>query len=441
MTADTRGDVYLAGRVFVGGYSPQYGRFVRKLDSAGRILWTASENTPDLPSTSISAIAVDEAGQTFVTGTFGGVWRPSGGWQYGTNTLSALGWADLYLAKFGAGGSLLWVVRAGGDNPNWTDQASSLAVDQQGNVILTGTLGQLVPSASPGHFVAKFDSAGRMTWVSQTGGAAGNYGTAIGLDVNNNIYVAGYFYGQADFGTNRIYSRGYTDLFVAKYDTAGNTLWVKQGGGNWDFNQYSSPQDVPNGIAVGRAGDVYLTGQFRGPSQMGNFQIASEGLEDVFIARLGVSPLIDTQPDSDAVVLGQPVTLSIRASGSSPLSYQWLKDGLPIAGATNAAYAVANIQTNDAGLYRVVVSNEFGSVTSAQATLIVNTEGVAFSLYAGVTIVGHIGKTYQVRYATDLSQPTWTALTNITLSAPTQLWFDLEPALRTRRYYSVLPVP
>src|SRR5262245_19074553 len=141
--------------------------------------------------------------------------------RYGTNNLTALARGDLYLAKIDAGGTLLWAVRAGGDNDNFPEQVSSLGVDQQGNAILTGTLG-------PGHFVTKFDSEGRMVWTSQTGGAAGNNGTAIALDPNNNIYVTGYFYGQADFGTNRVYSRGYTDLFVAKYDPAGNVLWVEQ---------------------------------------------------------------------------------------------------------------------------------------------------------------------------------------------------------------------
>ena len=113
----------------------------------------------------------------------------------------------------------------------------------------------------------------------------------------------------------------------------------------------------------------------------------------------------------------------------------------PIDGATNATYAVAKVQTNDTGLYRVIVSNEFGSATSAPATLTVNTEGLAIDLYAGVTIVGDVGKTYQVRYATDLNQPNWIVLTNITLSNPLQLWLDLEPATRARRFYSVIPSP
>src|SRR6266571_3403675 len=68
------------------------------------------------------------------------------------------------------------------------------------------------------------------------------------------------------------------------------------------------------------------------------------------------------------------------------------------------------LQTNDAGLYVVTVANEFGNVTSTPATLTVNTEGVAINLYSGVTIVGEVGKSYQIRYTTNLSQPTWVPL-------------------------------
>ena len=102
---------------------------------------------------------------------------------------------------------------------------------------------------------------------------------------------------------------------------------------------------------------------------------------------------------------------------------------------------IANVQTNDSGIYVVTVANEFGNVTSTPATLTVNTEGIAINLYAGVTIVGEVGKSYQIRYTTNLSQPTWVPLTNVTLTAPIQLWFDPDPAARERRFYSVSLVP
>ena len=55
--------------------------------------------------------------------------------------------------------------------------------------------------------------------------------------------------------------------------------------------------------------------------------------------------------------------------GTAPVYYQWLKNGVGIGGANAAVYSMANVQTNQAGLYSVLVSNAFGAVTSAAAVL------------------------------------------------------------------------
>src|SRR5207237_6586926 len=55
----------------------------------------------------------------------------------------------------------------------------------------------------------------------------------------------------------------------------------------------------------------------------------------------------------------------------SPFNYQWYVIDLPMADATNSGLAFNNVQTTDAGLYTVVVTNSWGSVTSAVATLTV----------------------------------------------------------------------
>jgi uncharacterized delta-60 repeat protein len=77
------------------------------------------------------------------------------------------------------------------------------------------------------------------------------------------------------------------------------------------------------------------------------------------------------QPQSLSVVLGQNATFSANAIGSSPLTYQWRFAGVNIANATNASVTLTNVQTNQAGLYSVVVSNPFGNTTSSNATLTV----------------------------------------------------------------------
>ena len=90
------------------------------------------------------------------------------------------------------------------------------------------------------------------------------------------------------------------------------------------------------------------------------------------IAPALVAPTIQTQPAAVAVNPGQPASFSVAAQGTGPLSYQWLKNGGAINGATGSTYSVANAQAASAGTYSVRVTNAAGSVTSNGASLVVN---------------------------------------------------------------------
>lgn len=100
-------------------------------------------------------------------------------------------------------------------------------------------------------------------------------------------------------------------------------------------------------------------------------------------ARLTVSPAplapsITTQPQAASVTAGQTATFSIAATGTAPLTYQWRRNGVPITGATSAAYTTAATTVADDGaLFSVVVSNVAGSATSANAPLTVTPAPVA----------------------------------------------------------------
>ena len=87
----------------------------------------------------------------------------------------------------------------------------------------------------------------------------------------------------------------------------------------------------------------------------------------------GIAPRITTQPSDLTVNTDDSATFSVTASGTAPLSYQWRMNSTNIPTGTNSIYAIANVKTTDAGSYSVVVSNPFGSVTSSDATLQVNT--------------------------------------------------------------------
>ena len=86
-----------------------------------------------------------------------------------------------------------------------------------------------------------------------------------------------------------------------------------------------------------------------------------------------VAPTITTQPANQTVTAGQTATFSVVASGTAPLTYQWQKNGSAISGATATSYTTPVTTTADSGeLFRVVVSNSVGSVTSNSATLTVS---------------------------------------------------------------------
>jgi len=84
-----------------------------------------------------------------------------------------------------------------------------------------------------------------------------------------------------------------------------------------------------------------------------------------------IPPMITTQPQSQTVSAGSPALFSVSAGGSAPMRYQWRKNNLAIAGATNSSYALSFVQYSNAGNYSVVVSNAFGVTNSAAATLTV----------------------------------------------------------------------
>ncbi|HUJ12008.1 MAG TPA: immunoglobulin domain-containing protein [Verrucomicrobiae bacterium] len=95
------------------------------------------------------------------------------------------------------------------------------------------------------------------------------------------------------------------------------------------------------------------------------------------VAQLTVTtfpPSVDSDPVDKAVYVGQDATFSVQASGALPLYYQWYHNiNSPIADATNASVTVTNAQLSDAGDYSVLLSNVYGSVTSAVAQLTVST--------------------------------------------------------------------
>jgi hypothetical protein len=124
-----------------------------------------------------------------------------------------------------------------------------------------------------------------------------------------------------------------------------------------------------------------------------------------------VAPAITAQPTAQSVIVGQPATFTVSASGTAPLSYQWQKGAMPISGATASSYTTpATTLADDTSTFQVVVSNSAGSVTSNSATL---TVAAGTAMARGVDVTTY--KNDLNRSGQNLSESTLT-LTNVASS-------------------------
>ena len=126
---------------------------------------------------------------------------------------------------------------------------------------------------------------------------------------------------------------------------------------------------------------------------------------------------ITTPPINLTVAQGYPASFTVAASGTVPLSYQWLKNNVAISGATSATYTIATVATTDAGNYTVTITNAAGSVTSSAATLTVQAfnvltanQNVIAGKSAAFTTGVNLGST-QWQISTDAGV-TWTNLSS-----------------------------
>jgi hypothetical protein len=81
------------------------------------------------------------------------------------------------------------------------------------------------------------------------------------------------------------------------------------------------------------------------------------------------SPTIATQPVSQNSLVGTNIFFSVVATGTTPLAYQWQKNGATIASGTLATLNLHDVQASDAGNYSVIVSDTASAITSSTATL------------------------------------------------------------------------
>ena len=115
------------------------------------------------------------------------------------------------------------------------------------------------------------------------------------------------------------------------------------------------------------------------------------------VTSVPVAPTIVTQPQSVDVSSGQDVTFTVIPNGTLPLIYQWyFNTNTPVANATNATLTLTDVQVENEGGYSVVITNSYGSVTSAVATLTGNTPPSITTQPAGLTVIPGQNATFTV---------------------------------------------
>jgi hypothetical protein len=120
-----------------------------------------------------------------------------------------------------------------------------------------------------------------------------------------------------------------------------------------------------------------LSGRFAIGARTGG-ENAQQWIDDLSITTTPATatrPSVTAQPQSQTVGEGTPVTFAIGFDGSAPMTYQWLRDGVPIPGATSPSYTINRAPASANGAkFKCTVSNSLGSATSNEAILTVNSD-------------------------------------------------------------------
>lgn len=178
------------------------------------------------------------------------------------------------VTKYDSAGNLLWT--------RGTVEGRAVAVDAAGNSFVAGGFAGTVSFANTvltatgfeDLFLAKYDSEGNFLWVRQASTARG-YGLAT--DGFGNVFLTGSFYNNLSLGGVTFTNRGQRDILIAKFDAAGTVLWSWQGGGSGD--------DYGTGISADAAGNIAVAGVFEGNAFFDGTSLTSAGAFDIFVAR------------------------------------------------------------------------------------------------------------------------------------------------------------
>jgi hypothetical protein len=149
------------------------------------------------------------------------------------------------------------------------------------------------------------------------------------------------------------------------------------------------------------------------------------------------SPVITGQPASQTVSPGATANFTVTATSATAKTYQWqlngtnVVDGGSVSGATNQTLTITGASAADVGHYRVLVSNNAGTIPSSFAALALQASGY----FPTPQVTGKLGDQYRAEYCDDLSAPSWSLLSTKTLAAAPQLYTDFTTPSPSMRFY------
>ena len=226
------------------------------------------------------SVALDPDGNIFITG------YSVGSSVFGSYTISAINAEDIFIAKYNAAGLALWAYGAGG---NGDERAKGVATDSAGNAYICGFYeGTINFPGTPGVtlvsvggddiFVAKYDPAGNIIWAKSVGGSANDDSRAIAVS-HSTVYITGSFKNTFSFGAGTLTSSGGDDVYIMTFDAfSGNEGWAISGGGNGE--------DIGQSIAVNDSG-VFVTGFYADNASFTGLPgiLTNAGGDDIFLVK------------------------------------------------------------------------------------------------------------------------------------------------------------
>ncbi|MBS1658393.1 MAG: T9SS type A sorting domain-containing protein [Bacteroidetes bacterium] len=169
--------------------------YLAKCDPAGSWVWAKSLGSTDYDQG--LAVDVDTFNHVYLTGYF----RET--LDFGCETLTSTGEADIYISQFDTAGNCKWVRQAGGELAN--QYAFGLSSNRNGDCFITGSIigdtqfgDTWIEPLGEKAYLAKYDSSGECTWAVGVDGHSGDRGYDIGTDANNNTYFLGLLFGGSE---------------------------------------------------------------------------------------------------------------------------------------------------------------------------------------------------------------------------------------------------